>query len=45
MYYTYVLLSEQDDEQYVCYAQNIKLRFEQHKMRRRRIYKIEDLFP
>jgi len=30
MYYTYVLLSEQDGKFYVGYTGNLKLRFEQH---------------
>ena len=30
MYYTYVLKSEKDNNFYVGYTQNLKLRFEQH---------------
>jgi len=30
MYYTYVLLSEKDNQFYSGYTQNLKLRFEQH---------------
>ncbi len=29
-YYTYVLLSEKDNMNYVGYTKNLKLRFEQH---------------
>jgi putative endonuclease len=29
-YYTYVLLSEKDNRNYVGYTKNLKLRFEQH---------------
>jgi len=31
MYYTYVLISEKDGNQYVGYTKDLKLRFEQHK--------------
>ena len=31
MYYTYVLKSEKDNNFYVGYTKNLKLRFEQHK--------------
>jgi len=31
LYYTYVLLSKSDDNQYVGHARNFKLRFKQHK--------------
>ena len=30
MYYTYILLSEKDNQFYAGYTQNLKLRFEQH---------------
>jgi putative endonuclease len=30
MYYTYILQSEQDSKFYAGFAQNLKLRFEQH---------------
>ncbi len=30
MYYTYVLLSQEDKKLYVGYTKNLKLRFEQH---------------
>jgi putative endonuclease len=30
MYYTYVLISEKDGNQYVGYTKDLKLRFEQH---------------
>ena len=31
MYYVYVLKSDKDNKNYVCYTKNLKLRFEQHK--------------
>jgi putative endonuclease len=38
MYYTYVLISEKDGNQYVGYTKDLKLRFEQHENGQVKVY-------